>query len=561
MSRTFVKSTFAAICIHGILTEGVSFYRPLDEQALMSKLQSDADPDPDPEASMVAILIKTISEAVFGFKRNKVEIKAVEYIVQLEQDKPQAEAFMAFIKLAHPSARKEAMTRAWEKIRDFFGGQNEAQYESIQGFIDVTRMVTLFKDTTSIENAQENGDKGGSQATNALRRPSSPETIGTSTSGGDSNGDNSTSTGSGSTSYGSNSVSTGSSSNLSPTVITKMRSAFHASWSSYSGEGWVLPSESSLDDLLKQYILELNYESTLHSFIISDVEDVIRLAEDPRDKDQLALVLNQQRDDKVWKLAPTETKFVDLYCKSPVALKEILRNGCNHAIAEALKDGEPGQLDENFCDSIHHIVDRYHRIYQRNLWRLPSGKSESWYRENVWWILGDLFNEPEVIAYEPGEHHSKASSHRKNCKRKSSNELQQVGRKMDGIIICCSPELELGAMEAAKADNGMHSTKALSDTIKLAKVMKDQFDRVHQSTVVDALEHITTYGIRVSGGSVFFYTMHHRRGRWYQFTCEGAASFPEVWKQDGNHNGGQRSARDGDYDVLSLSDRSRADMM
>ncbi|KAK3827412.1 MAG: hypothetical protein J3Q66DRAFT_382422 [Benniella sp.] len=374
-------------------------------------------------------------------------------------------------------------------------------------------MVTFFKNTALIEDIAEDTDREGAVATNAPR-PLSSGSASASSSSGDS-GSNATST-----------TTNSSNSSLSPTAIPKMRSGFRTNWDSYVGESWVLPSGLSLDDPLQQHVLGLNYEATLHSFIISDIEE---------DKEQLMSVLTRTRDDDAWMPTPAEALFVDRYSQPPIALKEMFKKGYINVSTEALKDGEAGMLDEDFCDTIHHIVDRYHRIYKRNLWRLPSGKSEAWYRENIWWILGDLFNEPEATIYEPGEYHSKASSQRKNRKRKSANEPQQVGRKSDGIILRCSPELELGAMEAAKSDGGTHSTKALSDIIKLAKVMKDQFDRVQQSAVDDVQEQLTTYGIRTAGGSVFFYTMQHRRGRWYQFTYQGSASFPEVWKQDGGN--------------------------
>ncbi|KAG0006539.1 hypothetical protein BGZ65_006878 [Modicella reniformis] len=120
-----------------------------------------------------------------------------------------------------------------------------------------------------------------------------------------------------------------------------------------------------------------------------------RLVADPKGKEHLMSVFARKRDDKAWKLAHAETRFIDRYYQSPVALKEMVKKGNSGAMAEALKDGEAGLSDEDLCD---------------------------------------LFNEPEATIYEPGEYHPKASNHRKNRKRKSSSE-QQVGRKTDGIIL------------------------------------------------------------------------------------------------------------------------------
>ncbi|KAF9949682.1 hypothetical protein BGZ65_007141 [Modicella reniformis] len=187
-------------------------------------------------------------------------------------------------------------------------------------------------------------------------------------------------------------------------------------------------------------------------------------------------------------------------------------------------------------------------MYKRDKYILPDSKSESWYRENVWIVFHELLNAEEAIQYAP-EHHSRASGQRKNGKRKSPQEKQQVGRKTDGVIMCMSPELELGAMEMAKA--GPNSTKALEDTLKLAKTMKDQFDKICDSSAI-SIDRIlaassslsssdlnrpplTTFGLLIAGGTISFYTLQHRRGRFYQLSCQGTATLPSVWMANGRN--------------------------
>ncbi|KAG0266833.1 hypothetical protein DFQ27_009406 [Actinomortierella ambigua] len=242
----------------------------------------------------------------------------------------------------------------------------------------------------------------------------------------------------------------------------------------------------------------------------------------------------QSRDEAAWKPSPSEIKHLDRYHRPRIALEEVLKNGYGSVMAEAVKDPDANLPDETFCDDVHDIVKRYHRVYRRNLWLLPDGKSGSWYRDNIWWILDDLFNEPATIIYEHGENLSKAPGDRINGKRKASTEHQQVGRKTDGIILCHEPTLELGVMEAAKADDGVHTTKAMSDTIKLGKVMKDQLDMLRRNVAdPEIAEKLVTYGMRIAKRSVTFYTLAHVERRWYKFTDQGTATLPHGWHQDG----------------------------
>ncbi|KAF9153458.1 hypothetical protein DFQ26_000562 [Actinomortierella ambigua] len=109
------------------------------------------------------------------------------------------------------------------------------------------------------------------------------------------------------------------------------------------------------------------------------------------------------------------------------------------------------------------------------------------------------------------------------------------GRKADGAILSCTPVMELGVMEASKADDGPHSTKALSNTIKMVKVLKDQFNRIYQASTVDIQVRLRTYGLCIVAGTVYFYDLRHLHGRWYRLTCHGTVSFPDIWRQNGGN--------------------------
>ncbi|KAF9974575.1 hypothetical protein BGZ73_002010 [Actinomortierella ambigua] len=517
----------------------VSFYLRVSLYTL-DNLQADqlaVEQKVEAEDVSVSAFTQKLAQEVFGRRKIKKNLAVAQYLAELGDADPQFEDCRAFVRQSVPQVSDSFIGYAWRKVQDYFVGLGDAEYEALQNLGDVGRLATFFRRAAEKEEATQEGALSDvHEATSALHQPLPSASVVSSNASGNqhSGGSGCASGSSASGSSGSRSNgSTGSSpSSLSPTAIAKMRAMFDTNWNSYAGESWTLKSGLCFDDRLRDLILGLDYEASLHSFIVQDISEVMGLSADPSDKEELSLLMSQVHDDDAWKLKPSETEFLSHYNKSPGALKELLKKGYGGVMEEAAKDGE-NLPEETFCDAVHHIVDRYHRIYQRNLWRMPSGKSESWYRESLWWILADLFNEPEVTVYEPGEHHSKASGERKNGKRKASTVQQQVGRRVDGIILSCTPVLELGVMEAAKADNGAYSTKALSDTIKMAKVMKDQFDRVQQTSTVDVRGQLRTFGLRIAAGSVCFYDLRHIRGRWYQLACHGTASFPEVWKENG----------------------------
>ncbi|KAI8601274.1 hypothetical protein EDD21DRAFT_415077 [Dissophora ornata] len=112
------------------------------------------------------------------------------------------------------------------------------------------------------------------------------------------------------------------------------------------------------------------------------------------------------------------------------------------------------------------------------------------YGGNHWGILNDIFNVPEATKYQPGEICYEASARRKNDQWTSPLVKQQCGRKADGIF--------------------KSATKA-----------------------TDVRHRLAIYGMRISAGTIAFYSLQHRHGRFFQLTCEGSAAFPTVWQTDG----------------------------
>ena len=73
-----------------------------------------------------------------------------------------------------------------------------------------------------------------------------------------------------------------------------------------------------------------------------------------------------------------------------------------------------------------------------------------------------------------GEGMSFASSDRKND-GKMASDRKKIGRKGDGIFRITTDRLELGAVEAGRKWKGLNRTKYLKDSLKLNKMLKDDY--------------------------------------------------------------------------------------
>ncbi|KAF9151931.1 hypothetical protein DFQ26_001086 [Actinomortierella ambigua] len=533
---------------------------------------------------------------------------AVRYIAEMRLDpRPNVEDYIEYVQAAHPRA-KARFGAVWNRLKEFFSSNDSTSYLDIEELTNVKALVDAFQAQQCIRPTQP-GSASSTRPRVSMSSASSNNVSGSISNGSNSIGSNSRSSGSGSSSKSSGF-------SLSSTLLAQLRLNFEANWDAFKGEPWTLPSGAAVDDLLRGHVVALDYESTMHSCIISDVDEVLRLATDPRDQPELERMLCRPRDNSLWSLPDAERQYLQLYDKPPAVIETMLKFGYGMVLESAkaaanadeaakktaaigpststdattssghnitnnttpdiattatattttttattasasvaatptITAGSSSQVpSEEYCNLVHELVNRLYRMYDRSGFTLPDTKSESWYRENVWIVFHDLLNVKNTISYTPGEHHSRASGERKNGGRKTAQAKQQVGRKIDGVIICETSQLELGAMEAAKADHaGPNSTKALHDRLKLAKTLKDQFDKICDTTALSidkilgtssSLERpnqppLTTYGLLISGGSISFYSLQHRRGRFYQLCCEGTATLPSVWLPDGRN--------------------------
>ena len=427
--------------------------------------------------------------------------------------------FVTYIKSNYSSACIARIKKTWTTLKNFFDGKREEHYTTLEPLTDVKKLVNGFLTATNIEDEEEQEHQELPVTEDSLRLAQSSA----------SRSSRSARTRSSKKDSYSSSSSNGS---LKPEMLAAMRHEYEQIFDKFKGELWTLPSGQKLDDLVRQFVLSFTAESLMHSFIIANVDTVVDLVEKQVDKDELLRVLGDNEDDeRAWVLSDAEQAFIKLYDKSPAEVNRLISIGYTGVLAEGNGLTEPP--DAAFCDEVHSLVDRLRSIYKRNLYRLPEKQTEAWYRENHWSILNDVFNIPEAIRYQPGEVNCEASGRRKNEQRTSSLVKQQCGRKADGIIKGTTETYELAIMEAANVENGPQGTKAMTDTVKLGKMMKDCFDLIRRNSRTDALHMLTIYGMRVSAGTISFYRLRHRHGRFFQLSCEGSVAFPVLWQSNG----------------------------
>ncbi|KAI8350542.1 hypothetical protein B0O80DRAFT_500732 [Mortierella sp. GBAus27b] len=97
--------------------------------------------------------------------------------------------------------------------------------------------------------------------------------------------------------------------------------------------------------------------------------------------------------------------------------------------------------------------------------------------------------------------------------------------KTDGVVLDTSTGLEICVLEAANKDDNPRSTKILGDTLKI----KDVVD-VMRAKVPEAVHHqLNSYCFRLPVGSIDFYTLQQRSGRFDQLFNESSVAFPPEW--------------------------------
>ncbi|KAG0342131.1 hypothetical protein BG004_005746 [Podila humilis] len=220
---------------------------------------------------------------------------------------------------------------------------------------------------------------------------------------------------------------------------------------SYSGESWKLPSGTVVDEVIRTLAMNMTKESTLHFFII----DMPKVVMDIFDTVDRAALAQQLKVKGIFEKSETEREmaFLSRYVQTPDATREALSR---------VWITEQTSLDGDTQYGLHTAVLQLHRVYKQVGFKPPTSKSKSWYTAKLMTFLPDLLCAGDVLSHQPSEVQSKASAQQKNVNRTLSTKRAQ-GRKIDGPFVRQKTEFEIGALEAARADDGMQGTKTLND--------------------------------------------------------------------------------------------------
>ncbi|KAF9164018.1 hypothetical protein DFQ26_001896 [Actinomortierella ambigua] len=411
--------------------------------------------------------------AIFGHRRQKSELCAIDYLVGLKLRPGRAPAtsdYLTHIKGSSKRTSSAAAAKMWNAIKQYFGDdsakENHAEFDQLVDFDSLAAGFTSVPELTEMEVSafwSTTGTAAAAPPMPLVQQPSSSRATRISSICSRSTSISHRS----SHSSGSNS----SSSTLSTRAIMAMTDEFNLNFAAFRGEAWRLPSGVYVDDLLAEHVRTLRKESSLHSFIIDDPASLIALASDPADKAVLSEVLVKRDGERTNLVSEAEQEYLQRFDKEPAKVMKMLAQGWQH-VGEA--DDQPP--DEAFREATH------------------------------------------------------ASALRKNRDRKAESSAKQaVGRKVDGLIVSIKTRFELCVLEAARKDPGPNGTKALTDIRKLAKVLKDTFDAICAKASGDISSQLIVYGLRIAGPSITFFSMRRRAGRQYQMINDGTVSFPAQW--------------------------------
>ncbi|KAF9969276.1 hypothetical protein BGZ73_008467 [Actinomortierella ambigua] len=254
---------------------------------------------------------------------------------------------------------------------------------------------------------------------------------------------------------------------------------------------------------------------------------ILHLVDDERDRIHLKEVLVDRPTEKLPALSAPEKAFLMMYNLPPDNLRDLLATSGWRTIGSDLKE----QPDEEFQELVHTCVFDLLTAYRHVGMEVPSYSTESWFNNILWHFLGVAMFCPRRLRYHPGEVHSAASGHRRN-KVRPRDGRQYIGHKADGMVVTKLFRFELCAVEATSKNNEPNGTKALDDSRKLGKMIKDMHDKIRESSTTNVRDQLFTFGVRISALTLTLYTIRQRPGRFYQMCSESSASLPDMWTDE-----------------------------
>ncbi|KAF9924924.1 hypothetical protein BGZ65_008055 [Modicella reniformis] len=432
--------------------------RPLtpavDQPLPPQKAQRTDDDGTNTEAGNLegSLLITKLTYEIFGVRPKKPELRAMDYLeslMSLSAPTPKTSDYLAFMRVECPAVPEMIVARAWNMIKRHLGDTKKEDYLGVDHLFDIGEFLAAFKEVPEIDESE--------MSTAAAAAMPPPHNMATPDAAASSSRSSKAPTNRSRSNSMSNSGNS-SSGHPSQGQIMAMKSLFKANFNKFQGTPWSLPSGTVFDDHLCEAIMGLEQETALHSFIIEDVGALLQLFEVEMDQDKIRSAMVTPQGKGLLELSGAEAKYLDQFNKPRDELVEFIADQSWRSVAKALED-----------------------------------KPSTEFQKVAYWCVA------------PGEVHSEASAHRRN-KQRTCQERQQVGHKVDGMVVFPARSLEILYMETVKKDSGVNSTKYLHDTKKLFK-LKDAHDAIRERTA----------------------TLHQHPGRFYQAIPEVTMSLSPVW--------------------------------
>ncbi|KAF8937053.1 hypothetical protein BGZ58_003339, partial [Dissophora ornata] len=458
-----------------------------------------------------------IAAELFGDRPTTLQWSAVVYAVEMRlAPAPTVSNYLAHMQGQRPEVPKPALAKIWRRYKEFFVAANQ-EHVKLKELVNMPDMVAAFEAAPFIETGPAAPHEDGTTTTQPSAPPPPPYIPTTTRSSRSSKSKASRSSGN-----SSNSGSSGSDSgSLSSVALAKMKYHFDTNFAAYQGTPWRLPSGAIVDDVVAQLARQDGFESALQSFVLEDPNKVIALFPNQEDKDELYKVLVDRSGETLASLTAQKEAFVEQFGKTPQEVKKLLGQGWAN-----LQEGT--ELDEDYKMLVHHCFQQLYLAYRHFHFSLPKDMKEAYYTDKIWGFMNVALDDVEMLDHKPGEINRKSSGLRKN-KDMTRQNRQAQGRKTDGLVLTKGASHELCIVEAARKEHGPNGTKALDDTLKLAKGMKDMMDNIRASASENIRNHLVTYGIRISATTMTMYTLRQRPGRCYQLISHTPISLPTTW--------------------------------
>jgi hypothetical protein len=452
---------------------------------------------------------------------------SVNYVLTMRSESIVEDKMADYVRSVCPEAKAVVLENTWQRLKAYFSPENQHNLTHLAPVLNVPDMVAAFAGAAvpTVDIPSLNLSPGRSlptqheapqvsQATQAAASSSSPNSSSTRSSS-----ILSSSMRSNSSRTASSRSSKSSTNKLNNNAVLRLLKEFNDNFKGFAGGPWILSSGTIVDDVLaalaQRQAYEQSAESELHSFVIEDVEEALAAFEDEGDRAEVRAILETRPGEPLQELDKSESAYLSLYAKDPEEVGKLLDKSWTDISLDP-PDKNPG---DKFRQLIHHWMRHLHFVYSIRSYQLPAVESESWFLNMLWGPLALVLDIEKELQYKHAEYNSSSSALRKNVDRKRGKR-QAVGRKADGMILGTSTGLEICVLEAAKKDDGPRSTKALCDTLKIAKVTKDMMD-VMRAKVPDEVHHqLVVYWFRITAASMHLYTLQQRPGRFNQLFYE-----------------------------------------